>query len=125
MAKILLAEGETDLRWTLRYALLKNKFEVAEAKSGEDVAPELRRSKADLVVLDALMPRKNGLEVLDELKKDPATKAVPVLLLTLSGEKKLIEQAFARGARDVLPKSGFSVMKLLYSVRKALENGGS
>ena len=125
MAKILLAEGETDFRWSLRYALVKNKFDVAEASSGDEVMDRCRREKPELIVLDAHMPRLTGMEVLMALKSDPGTKAVPVLYLTLSSEKKLVEQAYARGAKDVLPKTGFSVMKLIYSVRKALEPGGA
>ena len=123
MAKILIAEGETDLRWSLRYALARNKFEVVEASSGEEVQDKVKREKPDLLVLDAHMPRKPGLEILDALKADAATRGLPILYLTISAEKKGIEQALARGARDVLPKSSFSVLKLIYAVRKALENG--
>lgn len=123
MAKILLAEGETDLRWTLRYALARVKFEVAEVASGDKVLESVRKEKPDLVVLDAHMPRKPGIEILAELKADAASKGVPVLFLTLSNEKKAMEQALARGAAEVLPKTGFSVMKLIYSIRKNLENG--
>ena len=123
MPKILLAEGEMDLRWSLRYALVRNKFDVVEVNSGDLVLNQCQKEKPDLIVLDAHMPRLSGMEVLQALKAGAETKAVPVVYMTLSNEKKLVEQALARGAKEILPKTGFSVMKLIYSVRKALENG--
>ena len=125
MAKILLAEGETDLRWSLRYALVKNKFEVVEVSSGDEIMDRCKREKPELIVLDAHMPRVTGMAALEALKADPVTKAIPVLFMTLSSEKKGVEQALARGAKDVLPKTGFTVLKLIYSVRKALEPVGA
>lgn len=82
MCKILIADDEPDMRALLADLLMEAGHEVTEAENGQVAVQQVQNEMPDLVLLDVLMPMMNGIQVLQRLRDDPATKALPVILLT-------------------------------------------
>jgi two-component system phosphate regulon response regulator PhoB len=83
-ARILVAEDEDDLRKVLAARLAASGHEVVEACDGFEAVRRVREQQPDLVILDNLMPRMNGVDACAKIKSDPATRALPVILVTAS-----------------------------------------
>ena len=98
-------------------------YEVETAKDGEEGLVKAASFQPDLILLDVMMPKMNGFEVLDSLKADPATKIIPVIMLTnLSGQKDM-ESALARGAAKYIVKSEFELDKVEKIMEETMGNG--
>ena len=112
-ARVLLVEdNEADVRLT-REALREagDGVRLSAVGDGEQALAYLRREggfaeapRPDLVLLDLNLPRKNGLEVLDELRADPSLAPIPVIMLTSSAARSDVEAAYARGANAFVVK---------------------
>jgi DNA-binding response OmpR family regulator len=117
--KILFVEDEKVLRDTLGESLEANKFEVQTATNGEEALELINKNKYDLVLLDIILPKKNGLEVLQEMKD--LNKNTPVILLTnLSGPNN-VQKALDLGARNYLVKSEYRLDEIVDRVRELIE----
>lgn len=105
MAKkeILVVDDDQFFRQILKNAL-KEKYNVLEASDGDEALSAIRESKPDLVLLDIEMPGKNGIEVCRELKGDPGTRGIPVILSTSRTEQEDIMAGFNVGADDYITK---------------------
>lgn len=104
MPKILLIEDEQDIAWVYKTVLKDQGFEVihcSDGVSGEKTAAQLR---PDCIVLDLVLPKKNGYDVLADLKANEATKNIPVIILSNLGQDYEIKKAFELGAEDFLVK---------------------
>jgi DNA-binding response OmpR family regulator len=104
MATVLLAEDDADIRLLLTFKLEQADHEVRGFADGVSALADARKHPPDLAVLDVLMPGMNGLEVCRELRKDPATANVPVLILTAGAQPADITAGFTAGANDFLVK---------------------
>jgi CheY-like chemotaxis protein len=106
MAKqnIMVVEDEVTLHDALLEYLKAEGFETVSAMDGEEALIKVKSEKPDLVLLDIILPKKDGYEVLEELKKDEATKNIPVILLTNLGSNDDIQKAFDRGQRPILSR---------------------
>jgi len=82
MGKILVADDEPDMRALLTDLLQDAGHEVTEAENGQVAFEQVQREVPDLVLLDVLMPMMNGIQVLQRLRSDPATKNLPIIMLT-------------------------------------------
>lgn len=80
--KVLIADDSANTRGILRFMLQNQRFELVEAEDGEDAVAKARSCAPDIIVLDGMMPKKSGFEACQDLKQDPATAAIPVILLT-------------------------------------------
>ena len=80
--KVLIADDEADLRAFIEAALEDDGYAFLTAANGEDALALARAEHPDLVILDVQMPRKTGFAVFDELRRDEATRAIPVIMLT-------------------------------------------
>lgn len=99
-------------------------YEVETAFNGEEAITKIRRKKPDIILLDVMMPKMNGVETLKTLKGDPETKSIPVIILTNLGDKSEdIENAKKLGALDYLVKSQITLKSLSERVKKAIETG--
>jgi DNA-binding response OmpR family regulator len=117
--KILFVEDEKDLRETLQEALENNKFEVETAVDGKEALELLINKDYDLILLDIILPKKDGLEVLEELNK--MDKKIPVILLTnLSGPSN-VQKALELGARNYLVKSEYRLDEIVDRVKEVIE----
>ena len=106
MAKRILVVEDTDLlRRMYRDRLLQDGYEVEDAGDGIAALALLRDRPFDLVLLDLIMPRMGGIQVLETVKQDPRTQSIPVVVLTNLGEEQTIEHAVSLGAVDYLIKN--------------------
>jgi two-component system phosphate regulon response regulator PhoB len=116
---ILIVDDERDLLSLLDFNLRQAGFETLLAANGEQAQQQLRRRTPDLVLLDLMLPDMPGTEICRQLKGDPRTKHVPVILLTAKGEEVDRVVGFELGADDYVTKP-FSVRELVLRVRAIL-----
>jgi len=119
MARILVIEDESDIRQVLDYNLKSAGHEVVEAARGADGLRLLREREPDLVLLDLMLPDMSGTEVCRSIKDNPATRALPVVMLTARGEEIDRVVGFEIGADDYITKP-FSVRELVLRIRAVL-----
>jgi two-component system phosphate regulon response regulator PhoB len=119
MATVLLAEDDADIRFLVTFRLEQAGHQVTGFENGMQALAAARKHPPDLAVLDILMPGMSGLDVCRELRRDPATAAVPVIILTARAEKADIAAGFAAGAADYIIKP-FSPRDLAMRVKAVL-----
>jgi DNA-binding response OmpR family regulator len=93
--RILIAEDEPNIIESLTFLLRRAGYDVASVLDGEAALAHLRARAPDLMILDLMLPRRNGFEVLKVVKADPALRSMPVLVLTAKGQpqdRKLAEE---------------------------------
>jgi len=120
--KILIIEDDTDIQELLRYNLDRSGYDVVVAASGELGLLEAREGAPDLVLLDLMLPKIDGLAVCKLLKDDPATAGIPIIMLTAKGEESDIVVGLETGAEDYVTKP-FSPRVLLARIRAVLRRG--
>jgi DNA-binding response OmpR family regulator len=121
--RILLVEDEANILEAIGFILSRDGWDVLGHGKGETALAEIARVAPDVLVLDVMLPGRSGLDILRDLRGQPETKALPVLLLTAKGQARDREQALALGANAFLTKP-FSNDELVATVR-ALANGAS
>ena len=119
-AKIVIIEDDRFLIKLYSNKLRKEGFEVSEAISAEEGLNKIMLEKPDLVLLDLVLPRKSGFEILSEIKMNPETKDIPVIILTNLGQEPDIKRGLALGAEAYLIKTDFSVNQLPEIVKEHL-----
>ena len=112
-------EDEKEIRDLVRYNLEREGFRVSAAGDGEAGLEQLFAERPDALVLDLMLPGRNGLEVLREVRGEPATRDLPVLVLTARGAEMDKLLGFENGADDYLTKP-FSPRELIARVRALL-----
>jgi DNA-binding response OmpR family regulator len=118
--RILVVEDEERIRAVLKYNLEFDGFEVHLAEEGRTGLRMAREIKPDLILLDWMMPEMDGLQVLSELKRDEATKDIPVFMLTAKSMMGEVGRALYEGADDYLTKP-FDVVELGQMLKLKLE----
>jgi len=116
---VLIADDEHNIRHILDFSLNAEGFDVIPAHNGEDALTLARENQPDLIILDVMMPGKGGIETCRELKKDPATAHIPVILLTARATKADREAGVEAGANDYITKP-FSPRKVIQTVQDLL-----
>ena len=119
--KLLIAEDEIDLAEALTAFFEKNQFTVEAVHNGMDAYDYAREGGYDAVILDVMMPKMNGIEVLRRLREDGVT--TPIMMLTAKAQKDDRVEGFDAGADDYLPKP-FAPDELLARVRALLRRTG-
>jgi CheY-like chemotaxis protein len=120
MVRILLVEDSKPIRMENEMALHKAGYEVVCAEDGELALKLAQERKPDIILLDMILPKISGPEVLRNLKKDPKTAAIPVVVLSSLSEKnrqKLIED----GAEDYIEKNALMPVRGVNILPKMLE----
>ena len=118
--KILIIEDEATLNKSIADFLATEKFQVVNALDGEVGLEMAKKELPDLILLDIILPKKDGYEVLDELKKDEKTKDIPVILLTNLESQEDIVKAFEKGATTYLVKSDYKLQDVVKKIKTAL-----
>jgi DNA-binding response OmpR family regulator len=120
--KLLIADDEASIRGLVRVTLEENSFEIIEAADGDEALRLAWRERPDLILLDVMMPRLDGLEVCRQLKSDPATKEIVVVLLTAMAQESDRERGLAAGADDYFTKpfSPLALLRMVEAVRVGL-----
>ena len=133
--KILVVDDEPDVRNLAKMILERVGYQVIMASNGAEGEEMAESEKPDLIILDVVMPGKNGFEVCQTLKGKSSTSQIPVIIFSASGSRGNRDAAFEAGASDFLQKP-FTIMSLTEIVSKYLsgnktlnpsksENGGS
>jgi len=118
--KILLVEDEEIMINLLQKKLTREGYEVSVAEDGEKGLRAMRETGSDLVLLDIIMPKMGGLEVLEEMNKDPNLKKIPVIIISNSGQPVELDRAQRLGAKDWLVKTQFDPKEVLEKVIKQI-----
>ena len=118
-AEILVVDDNADLREYLS-RLLEGRYSVRTAIDGEDALAKLRDRPADLVLADVMMPRMDGFALLAELRQDPLTRRLPVIMLSARANEEATVEGLDAGADDYLVKP-FSAAELMARVHANLE----
>ena len=114
--KILIIEDEEILIDLLQKKLGNEGYEVAIARNGEEGLKVMKREKPDLILLDILMPKKGGFEVMEDMAKDPEIKNIPIIIVSNSGQPVELERAKELGAKDCLVKTEFDPQEVIDKV---------
>ena len=108
MTRILVVDDERDVREVVKTTLQENGYQVEEATNGVEAyaaaADAAVAEKPDLIVLDLMLPKLNGFEVLEKLKENPQTSYIPVVILTARGQSQDENRALRSGATDYMTK---------------------
>jgi len=118
--KILLIEDDPFLLSMYATKFELEGFEIIFAEDGEKALKVANKEKPDIILLDVLLPKMDGFEVLKELKKNEETKAVPVILLTNLSQRDDVEKGLALGAVDYLIKAHFMPTEVVEKIKKVL-----
>ncbi len=121
MSRILIVEDEEFLIRTLEDNLTAEGYTVDIAKNGDEAIGKIRKKKPDLVLLDILMPKKDGFYVLEKIKKNSEWKLIPVIVLSNLGEDATIKRALEMGADDYFVKSQHPIQEVIEKVKDYLE----
>jgi len=116
---VLVVEDETALLTLLRYNLEKEGFTVSSAHDGEEALLQLKEAKPDAVLLDWMLPRVSGIEVCRQIRRTPAWKDLPVIMLTARGEEGDRVRGLDSGADDYVVKP-FSPNELVARLRAVI-----
>lgn len=122
-SRIIIVEDDAILRDVLYEKLTKNGYIVDKAEDGIIAIEKIREIKPDCVLLDILMPRKGGIEVLEDMHADPLLRDIPVIIISNSGQPVEIERAQALGAREFLIKAVFDPNEVLEKLEHVLGGG--
>lgn len=119
VVKILIADDEASLRFLIHETIANPAFQVLEAQDGPEALSIARSQHPKMVLLDVAMPGLSGVEVCQQLKADPATRDIQIVILTALSQTKDRERAFAAGADYFITKP-FSPNELFELVDKIL-----
>jgi DNA-binding response OmpR family regulator len=114
--RVLLAEDDRFLRKAAETALKRQGFTVLPAVDGEEALRMARAEVPDIVLLDLIMPKLQGFEVLRALKADPVTASIPVIILSNLGQESDVKQAMEAGAAGYFVKANLSLQDLVKRV---------
>jgi len=120
MKKVLFIEDESALQKTFGDILKQEGYEMISALDGETGTRLAKTQKPDLILLDLILPRVNGFEVLKKLKGDKETKDIPVIVLTNLEGIGDVEKAIELGATTYLVKAQYSLEEVVQKIKQAL-----
>lgn len=121
MKNILIVEDEEFLVRALKDNLESEGYKIKVAANGEEAIKGIRKDRPVLVLLDLLMPRMDGFKVLEELKKNPEWRLIPIIVLSNLGGDADIKRALELGADDYFVKSQHPIEEVVEKVREYLE----
>lgn len=116
---ILVVDDEQDLLDLIEYNLKKEGFNVIKADNGEDGIQLAKEHNPNLVLLDIMMPRMDGIEVCDNIRSDPSLKHIPIIFLTARGDEKTEVEGLNKGGDDYITKP-ISTTKLISRIKAVL-----
>ncbi len=121
--KILVVDDEPNIVLSLEFLMKQAGFQVRTASDGEAGLAAIAAEPPDLVLLDVMMPRKNGYEVCQAIRSNPDWKAIRIIMLTAKGREVEREKGLALGADDYITKP-FSTQEVVERVRELLAEAG-
>jgi len=116
--KILIVEDEDVLSLVLEEKFKSEGYEIMIAKDGEEAIPKAKKFKPDAILLDLILPKKGGLEVLESLKDNSELKLIPVVVLSNLEGDEIIKKALALGAADYFVKTQHPIAEIIEKVER-------
>lgn len=120
--KILIVDDDQALRQLYSIELSNRYYDVVSATNGEEGVEKVKSEKPDLVLLDIMMPKMDGIMALSKIRQDPTLKDLPILMLTNFGQENLIQRAFNSGATDYLLKYKVTPAEMADKVGQILQS---
>ena len=121
--KILIVEDDLFLANLLSLRFKKESFEVIQAFSGTEALEKLKSVRPDVILLDIILPQKNGFEVLESISQNPQTSSIPVIIVSNLGQESDIEKGKMLGAIDYYVKARLSIDELVNKVKVIVSKG--
>jgi CheY-like chemotaxis protein len=118
--KILIIEDEEIILGLLQRKLTAEGYEVSVARDGDEGLRAMKEVKPDLILLDIIMPKMGGFEVMEEMNKDKELKKFPVIVISNSGQPVELDRAQQLGAKDWLIKTEFDPQEVIDKVVKQI-----
>jgi len=119
MAKILVVEDDLTTVQLIEFLLKKNNFEVLIAYNGVEALRITREEKPDLILMDVMMPKMDGIEAIEKLKEDENTQDIPIIILSALGQEMDVMRGLQVGASGYIVKP-FSPKELLDEIKAKL-----
>lgn len=119
MTSILVVEDDLTTVQLIEFLLKKNKFEVLIAYNGVEALEITRKEKPDLILMDVMMPRMDGIEAIEKLKEDESTQDIPIIILSALGQEMDVMRGLQAGASGYIVKP-FSPKELLDEIKAKL-----
>lgn len=116
--KILIIEDETFVRELYEREFGRAGYEISSATDGQEALAKVVEENWDLILLDIMLPKISGLDVLKEIKKKDSTKKIPVLLLTNLANEAVIKEGFSLGANGYLIKADYTPQQIIEEIKK-------
>jgi len=123
MTRIVVADDDRMFRKVAETTLRRQGYDVATASDGEEALQLIRSERPDMIVLDLIMPKLQGFDVLQTLKQDPLTSAIPVIVLSSLTQEQDKQEALDLGAVAYFNKTTFSMSELVKQVESTLAKG--
>lgn len=120
MKKILIIEDEEVLLSLLQEKLVQEGYSVIVATDGVEGLDKMKNEEPDLILLDIVMPKMGGFEVLEIMNKDQGLKKIPVIIISNSGQPVELSRAEELGVKDWLVKADFNPQQVLDKVKKQI-----
>jgi len=125
MAKsVLIADDEANISLAIQFLMKRAGYDVRVAKDGEEALEAVRQSPPDLIVLDVMMPKRDGYDVCQTIRSDPKLAGIKIVMVSAKGGPIEIEKGKALGADDYLVKP-FSTQELANRVRDLLADNAA
>ncbi|HOK20697.1 MAG TPA: response regulator [Candidatus Paceibacterota bacterium] len=119
--KILVVEDDPFLANLLRLRLEKEKIEVIQAKDGEEALQKLKEIEPNLILLDLILPKKSGFEVLEDISLNPSLRNKPVIILSNLGQTVDVQRGKQLGAVEYFVKAKISIDDLIAKIEEFLQ----
>ena len=117
--KVLIVDDEPNIVLSVEFLMQREGHEVVTARDGQEAMDVLAAARPDLMILDVMMPRKNGFEVCAEVRTDPEMSGMPILMLTAKGREAEMKKGLSLGADAYITKP-FSTHDLVTKVNELL-----
>ena len=121
IAHILVVDDDDGIRSLVKKYLNENNYLVTTANNAENASEKIKIIKFDLIILDMIMPKKNGFEVLTALQNDPKTAAIPVIILSNLGQAIDRQKGIDLGAADYLVKDSATLGVIINKINHILD----
>jgi len=121
MRKILIIEDDNFLQGLEAGKLKKENYDIITASTGEEAMKKINEPAIDLILLDLVLPKFDGFEILQKIRETDATKKIPVIVFSNLSEDKDIKKAEKLGANDFMIKSNFTLDELIEHINKILK----
>lgn len=119
--KILMIEDDNFMQKALRFTLQGDDYKIIVAVDGQLGIDMAKKEKPDLILLDIILPKIDGFDVLEKLKKDSIIKDIPVLILSNLGQKEDVEKGLKLGAVGYIIKAHFKLEDVVKKIKEILK----